>query len=285
MKSTISSGWTGIRNDASSIWGGIQSTLLGAWNVIKSTAASTWSGIKSVIENQGWSNIGSNICNGIKNGLEAGWRWLTDTVKNLAGGLLSAAKNALGIQSPSKVFRDEVGLNIGYGIGEGVENSESSVLKSVTGIADAIAEEMNAGDYTISEIVPVSTVNGAIVDFTDRLTDGFIAAMDRLQAIADSITFTVPTVAAGSVVPYKMMATAELPDSDNAAVSSAIEASNDELASVVTQVVMNAASTIVTAIQNSGGRYSGLDHAQTADAVIQEINRRTRMYNRSPLIN
>ena len=72
----------------------------------------------------GWSGVGSNICNGIANGISSGWSWLKNKVSSLASSLLSAAKSALGIHSPSRLFRDEIGLNIGYGVGEGVEASQ-----------------------------------------------------------------------------------------------------------------------------------------------------------------
>lgn len=195
--------------------------------------------------------------------------------------MLSAAKRALGIHSPSRVFRDEVGLNIGYGVGEGVEASEPSILKSVTGVADAIADEMNDGSYTLKEIVPATEVNGAIENFTDRITNSFSSMLDRLQAIAESVTFSTPAVA-GGVVPYKAATTAA--SGGTADIGTTIEASNDELASVVTQVVTNATASIVTAIQNYSGTTVNLDKNSMAEAVIQEINRRTRMTNRSPLI-
>ena len=200
---------------------------------------------------------------------------------NLASNLLSSAKRALGIYSPSHVFRDEVGLNIGLGIGEGVEESEPDILKSVTGVADAIAEEVNDGSYTLTEIVPATEVNGAIADFTDRITDSFSAMLEKLQAIAESVTFTMPAAASGAV-PYKAAAAAA--SGSSADIGTTIEASNDELAGVVTQVVTNATASIVTAIQNYSGTTVNLDKNSLAEAVIQEINRRTLMNNKSPLL-
>ena len=49
--------------------------------------------------------IGSNIVSGIWNGITSGWKWLVDSVKNLATNLFSAAKEALDIHSPSRKFK------------------------------------------------------------------------------------------------------------------------------------------------------------------------------------
>ena len=88
-------------------------------------------GIKNAFSNIGedFKNIGSNIVSGIWNGISAGWDWLKDKVKNLASSLLNAAKDALGIESPSKKFRDEVGKFAAQGIGVGFEQEMGSVAK------------------------------------------------------------------------------------------------------------------------------------------------------------
>lgn len=280
MKTTASSAWNSMKSTVSSTWSNIKSSLSSTWNSIKSTASSTWSGIKNAIQNQGWSGVGSNICNGIASGINSGWSWLKNKVSSLASSLLSAAKSALGIHSPSRLFRDEIGLNIGYGVGEGVEASQPSILKSVSGVADAIADEFNAGDYKVGNIVPTSEVDGALSSFSDKISGSFTSLLDRLQAIADNITFAVPAVA-GGVVPYKAAAAAA--SGGSADIGTTIETSNDALASVVTQVVTNATAAIVTAIQNYSGTTVNFDKTAIAESTIREINRRTRATGKSPL--
>lgn len=280
MKTTASSAWNSMKSTASSTWSNIKSSLSSTWSSIKSIASSTWSGIKNAIQNQGWSGVGSNICNGIANGISSGWSWLKNKVSSLASSLLSAAKSALGIHSPSRLFRDEIGLNIGYGVGEGVEASQPSILKSVSGVADAIADEFNAGDYKVGNIVPTSEVDGALSSFSDKISGSFTSLLDRLQAIADNITFAVPAVA-GGVVPYKAAAAAA--SGGGADIGTTIETSNDALASVVTQVVTNATAAIVTAIQNYSGTTVNFDKTAIAESTIREINRRTRATGKSPL--
>lgn len=225
LKSTISTGWNNIKADTSSTWSSISSLLSSTWSSIQSTASSKWSSIKSSITNQGWYNVGSNICDGIARGIDNGWSWLSNKVSSLARSLLNKAKSALGIHSPSRVFRDQVGLNIGYGIGEGIEGSEVEVLKSVTSLADAIAEEANAGDFSIKGIVPTTEIDGALVNFTDKITDSFTAMLDRLQAIAERVTFAVPAVANGAV-PYKVSSSSRASTAADTQLSTILELSD-----------------------------------------------------------
>ena len=280
LKTTISTGWNNIKSNASSTWDTIKSNLSSKWDSIKSTASTKWDNIKSTIKNKGWSSVGSNICDGIASGIDSGWSWLKNKVGSVASSLLDKAKAALGIHSPSRLFRDIVGLNIGYGIGEGIEASEKSVVGTVSGLADAIAAEANAGEYNIGGIVSTSEVDGALTGFSDKIANSFTSLLDRLQAIASGVTFAVPAMATGTVMPYSVSAAAQ---GGGNGVTSAIEASNEELGSIIIQAVTNATAAIVDAIQEYGGTTVNLDERSLSSSVIKEINRRTRMAGKSPL--
>lgn len=75
--------------------------------------------------------VGSNIVSGLWNGISSGWDWLKNKVANLASSLLDAAKDALGINSPSTEFRDEVGRWLPPGIGEGFEKAMPDAVKDM----------------------------------------------------------------------------------------------------------------------------------------------------------
>ena len=280
LKTTISTGWNNIKSNASSTWDTIKSNLSSKWDSIKSTASTKWDNIKSTIKNKGWSSVGSNICDGIASGIDSGWSWLKNKVGSVASSLLDKTKAALGIHSPSRLFRDIVGLNIGYGIGEGIEASEGSVVGTVSNLADAIAAEANAGEYNIGGIVSTSEVDGALTGFSDKIANSFTSLLDRLQAIANGVTFAVPAMATGTVMPYSVSAAAQ---GGGNGVTSAIEASNEELGSIIIQAVTNATAAIVDAIQEYGGTTVNLDERSLSSSVIKEINRRTRMAGKSPL--
>ena len=90
------------------------------------------------------AEIGSNIVSGIWNGISSGWNWLTNKVSNLASSLLDAAKDALGISSPSKEFADEVGRWIMPGVGKGLDKSMPATLKDMKAKAGELVSAMRA---------------------------------------------------------------------------------------------------------------------------------------------
>ena len=90
------------------------------------------------------AEIGSNIVSGIWNGISSGWNWLTNKVSNLANSLLDAAKDALGINSPSKEFADEVGRWIMPGVGKGLDKSMPATLKDMKAKAGELVSAMRA---------------------------------------------------------------------------------------------------------------------------------------------
>ena len=72
-------------------------------------------------------SIGKNIVHGIWKGISGAAGWLAGKVKSFASGILDGMKDALGIHSPSRVFRDEVGKYMAEGIGVGFTDEMKSV--------------------------------------------------------------------------------------------------------------------------------------------------------------
>ena len=65
--------------------------------------------------------------------------------------------------------------------------------------------------------------------------------------------------------------------------SDAIEASNDELISAIGQAFATQTAALISAMESNRPSIK-IDKSSMAEAVIQEINRRTRMANKSPLM-
>ena len=211
--SKVSTVAANVYNSASTKFGNLKSSIHNSVEGMRSKVSSGFDNIKSsitsklqsaydIIKNKSWKSIGTNICTGIANGINEKWEWLKNKVGTVASSLLTKAENVLKIHSPSRAFRDRVGLNIGLGIGVGVEKSTPQVVKTVSGLAQAISEEVKAGDYTASMSINTTKLNGGLNEFSDTVVDSFNTLMDRLQAIADSVTFTMPAVAKSTVVPY-----------------------------------------------------------------------------------
>lgn len=83
-------------------------------------------------------SAGYNLVVGIWNGISNAAQWLWDQIAGFASGIVSKFKSFLGIRSPSKVMRDQVGLMIGRGVGFGIMDAIPDVEKAVGAVNDAI---------------------------------------------------------------------------------------------------------------------------------------------------
>lgn len=77
------------------------------------------------------ASIGSNIVHGIWNGISGAAGWLVGQVKSFARGILDGMKSALGIHSPSRVMRDQVGVNIAKGVVAGVKKEQKNTIRDL----------------------------------------------------------------------------------------------------------------------------------------------------------
>lgn len=144
----LSTAWHAIRSVAASVWSSIRSAMtgpiVGAWHTITTTVDHIRSAIKTGLD-KAWnavSNIGSRflsvgkaIVEGIVNGITNAGGLITDKLKNLAGDALDAAKSFLGINSPSKVFADQVGMAIPEGVAKGVTDHAHLAHNAVRSLA------------------------------------------------------------------------------------------------------------------------------------------------------
>lgn len=103
--------------------------IKGLGNGIKSLFGSIGSTVKSLITkiknpfNIDWASIGRNIVNGIASGIRNFAGSIVSAAKSAAKKALNAAKSFLGIHSPSRVFRDQVGKYMALGMGIGFEEN------------------------------------------------------------------------------------------------------------------------------------------------------------------
>lgn len=103
--------------------------------------------IKNSMKNVDWAELGKNIIRGIINGIKALASEVAGALKDVVNQGLQAAKEALGIASPSKVFRDEVGKWIPAGVAVGIQANTQDVTGA---IEDMKAQAINASQMQIS---------------------------------------------------------------------------------------------------------------------------------------
>lgn len=92
-------------------------------------------------------SVGSDLVHGLWNGISNAAEWLWGKIKGFASGIMDKFKSLLGIASPSKLMRDEVGHWIPAGIAAGIDGNASSALDAATGLSDQMAGAFAQGAW------------------------------------------------------------------------------------------------------------------------------------------
>lgn len=122
-----------INGNWSGAWNSFKSILSNAAGAVGGLASGIVSAIKGVFAGAGslLVNAGSQLISGLWNGISGAIGGLYDKIKGALSGLVDKAKEALGIHSPSRVFRDEVGRYIPPGISEGIDKATPALQRDI----------------------------------------------------------------------------------------------------------------------------------------------------------
>ena len=212
IKANVSAAINAVSGVISSVMGAISAYWTGVWNAVKGLVGSAWNGITSAVSNGvnnvmntvkgiggkikgafngagSWLlNAGKNIIMGLVNGIKNSIGDAVNAAKNAASNVVNAAKSALGIHSPSRVFRDEVGKMIPAGLGKGVEANMSLALNPVQRmVADIMPNSLLNGPASLPVSSPVltNTNSGPRVSapITVNASDPMMAARETVRMI------------------------------------------------------------------------------------------------------
>ena len=75
--------------------------------------------------------MGSNLLRGLWQGIQNMKDWLVNKIRGLGSLITGALKSVLGISSPSTVFRDQIGANLAFGLGEGFTTAMRRVTRDM----------------------------------------------------------------------------------------------------------------------------------------------------------
>lgn len=160
VKSVISSAWNGAKSIVSSAVNSIKSTVSNVFNALKTVVSTAMSGVKTAIES-GWNkakgfleginlfSIGKNIIEGLIKGIKNMAGAVGGAIKSVADGAVNSAKKALGIHSPSRVMRDEVGYWVSEGLAKGITantNAEKAAKQKAQAIVKTYKDKLKELD-------------------------------------------------------------------------------------------------------------------------------------------
>ena len=196
LPSTLSNlGKNAVSKLANAIASGISNIVGKAKNIV--------SGIKNAFTSFSWGSIGSNIIKGIANGIAGAVGGLVNAAINAAKSAFNAAKKALGIHSPSRLFRDKIGKMMALGMGIGFEKnipvddmqkSLSDPLKKIkrtaldvtmntpSGVNRAAASESVHGNQSTDDDTPIIINNTFEVDGTPLISKTTKAVIKKIDS-------------------------------------------------------------------------------------------------------
>ena len=130
-----------LANLAKSAMYNFSSTISGMIGAARSAALQVASGVESAILTlpSKMASIGSNIISGLVSGITSNAARVASAITGAVGGAIEAAKNMLGIHSPSRVFRDMFGY-VMEGAALGIDDNADLPVRSMKSATDAVAD-------------------------------------------------------------------------------------------------------------------------------------------------
>lgn len=125
-------------------------------------------------------DVGRSIVEGIWQGITNAGSWLVGKITGWFNGIVDSVKNFLGINSPSRVFADQVGANMALGIGEGFTDEMGTVERQLNRAMSGLAPSVS-GSVSLSGSAAGGGSSGVGADIgaaVSRALNGAIVYMD-----------------------------------------------------------------------------------------------------------
>ena len=134
-------------------------------------------------------SIGSDIVSGVWNGIKNAAGWFTDQVKGFFSGIVDGVKDALGIGSPSKVFRDEIGKWLPPGVAQGFKAALPAAMNSME-------KDLNKGIDSIEPDDVSVTATATAIGFKDTIKSIYDDLVGYFESVEARIGRSVNNMAA-----------------------------------------------------------------------------------------
>lgn len=162
----------GVRATASAVWGAIRSAASTAFNAVKTSVSTAIAGAKAILDGlkskaseilssikgtfspSALYSAGSNMIQGLINGISGAIGAVISKAREVASAAVTAAKNALGIHSPSTVFKS-LGRFVGQGFADGIVGTSTQVKAAVRKLSNAAKDAVGKGGISSSQSVKV----------------------------------------------------------------------------------------------------------------------------------
>lgn len=134
-------------------------------------------------------SIGSDIVSGIWNGIKNAASWFINQVKGFFSGIVDGVKDTLGIGSPSKVFRDEIGKWLPPGVAQGFKAALPAAMNSME-------KDLNKGIDSIEPDDVSVTATATAIGFKDTIKSIYDDLVGYFESVEARIGRSVNNMAA-----------------------------------------------------------------------------------------
>lgn len=118
----------------------VQSVISGFMNVVSQVQSGMSRAVNTVRNFIGqFASAGMDLMRGLVQGIMNGMSWVVNAAKNVAQNAVNAAKSALGIHSPSRVFRG-IGEYVSQGLGMGILADQHKAVNAVRSVASNLTD-------------------------------------------------------------------------------------------------------------------------------------------------
>ena len=122
----------------------VQALIRNAPKLLEAGATLLGNVVKGILDSIGKIfEVGWKLIEGLIDGIKKGWDSLKQGVSDVANGIVDFFKGLFGIHSPSRVFREEIGKNLGLGLIEGIEDTENMVDTALSKLANGMEASVN----------------------------------------------------------------------------------------------------------------------------------------------
>ncbi|QBJ83513.1 hypothetical protein [Bacillus subtilis] len=178
--------WNSAKNKVISIYNGIKSAASNAFLYMKNQIAnriiatrekivSIWNSVMKFFKGINLKTIGRNIIQGLINGISGMAGALASKIKSMANAIPNGMKKLLGIHSPSRVMRDQVGYHVGTGMAAGIDKSQAKVKAAAARAAKAAQKA--------AEVKVTNKIKNAEVKYDTKKmgADTYIKTLQKIQ--------------------------------------------------------------------------------------------------------
>lgn len=219
IKNMMSTSWNAIKNTTISIAGGLKTSITSTFDSMKTSMSSAMSSAKSNVINamteakngiiriwdgvtETFAEIGRNIIQGIINGIGSMVGKLYDSIYDSLSNLVDKAKDALDINSPSGVMRDEIGKQMPPGIAIGFKSAMGEATKDIQKSLNKGIDSIKPDTIDIGIKNDVPSIISSIADYYDTVEDRLKNSIANMRSDLEYLISAGTAVANGTSIGY-----------------------------------------------------------------------------------